>query len=104
MLIYSPVTLYRWLHLSPQVNRERRRSRSPESPQNLPRPALPLNPAAPTWGRAVIDALSTFTATELLSYDDFVGLTVVANALALKRVDLKKKVGWFFIIVWLVLN
>ena len=39
-----------------------------------------------------MDALSTFTATELISYNDFVALTVVSNALALKRVDLKKKV------------
>jgi 26S proteasome regulatory subunit N7 len=36
--------------------------------------------------------LSTFTTTELISYNDFVSLTVIANALALKRVDLKKKV------------
>lgn len=41
-----------------------------------------------------IDALSTFTATELLSYNDFVALTVIASALTLKRVDLKKKVRW----------
>jgi 26S proteasome regulatory subunit N7 len=40
----------------------------------------------------LIDALSTFTATELLSYYDFVSLTVIAGALTLKRVDLKKKV------------
>ena len=43
-------------------------------------------------GALFIDALSTFTATELISYNDFVALTVVSNALALKRVDLKKKV------------
>ena len=43
-------------------------------------------------GELFIDALSTFTATELISYNNFVALTVVSNALALKRVDLKKKV------------
>ena len=40
----------------------------------------------------LIDALSTFTATELLSYNDFVSLTVISGALTLNRVDLKKKV------------
>ncbi len=40
----------------------------------------------------LIDALSTFTATELLSYNDFVSLTVIAGTLTLNRVDLKKKV------------
>lgn len=40
-----------------------------------------------------IDALSTFTASELLPYNDFVGMTVVAGALTLGRVGLKKKVG-----------
>lgn len=39
-----------------------------------------------------VDALSTFTATELLSYNDFVSLTMIAGALTLKRPDLKKKV------------
>jgi hypothetical protein len=43
-------------------------------------------------GELFIDALSTFTATELLSFNDFVTLTVIANTLTLKRVDLKKKV------------
>ncbi|KIM37948.1 hypothetical protein M413DRAFT_20188 [Hebeloma cylindrosporum] len=42
-------------------------------------------------GELLLDALSTFTATELLSYNEFVGLTVIANTLGLKRVDLKKK-------------
>lgn len=40
----------------------------------------------------LLDALSTFTASELLSYNEFVALTVVAGALTLSRVDLKKKV------------
>jgi 26S proteasome regulatory subunit N7 len=40
----------------------------------------------------LIDALSTFTATELLSYNDFVSLTVISGTLTLNRVDLKKKV------------
>jgi 26S proteasome regulatory subunit N7 len=39
-----------------------------------------------------IDALSTFTATELISYNDFVGMTVIAGVLGLSRVELKKKV------------
>jgi hypothetical protein len=42
-----------------------------------------------------MDALSTFTASELLPYNDFVALTVVAGALSLSRVDLKKKVRLF---------
>jgi len=42
-------------------------------------------------GELFIDALSTFTATELVSYNDFVAFTVISNTLALKRVDLKKK-------------
>ncbi|KAF8271912.1 PCI-domain-containing protein [Lactarius quietus] len=40
----------------------------------------------------LIDALSTFTATELLSYSDFVSLTVISSTLTLNRVDLKKKI------------
>jgi 26S proteasome regulatory subunit N7 len=44
-------------------------------------------------GELFLDALSTFTAYELLSYNDFIALTVIANTLSLKRVDLKKKVG-----------
>ncbi|KAG7446757.1 proteasome 26S subunit [Guyanagaster necrorhizus] len=43
-------------------------------------------------GELLLDALSTFTATELLSYNDFVALTVIANTLTLGRVDLKKKI------------
>lgn len=46
-------------------------------------------------GELLLDALSTFTATELLSYNDFVALTVIANTLTLKRVDLKKRVRHF---------
>ncbi|KAG6843918.1 hypothetical protein H0H87_011707 [Tephrocybe sp. NHM501043] len=38
------------------------------------------------------DALSTFTATELLTYNEFVSLMVVSNVLVLGRVELKKKV------------
>lgn len=41
----------------------------------------------------LLDTLSTFTATELLDYDDFVTLCVLAGALTLERRDLKKKVG-----------
>jgi 26S proteasome regulatory subunit N7 len=42
-------------------------------------------------GELLLDALSTFTASELLSYNEFVSLTVIAGALTLSRVDLKKK-------------
>jgi hypothetical protein len=42
-------------------------------------------------GELFIDVLSTFTATELISYNDFVALTVIGNALALKKVDLKRR-------------
>lgn len=40
----------------------------------------------------LLDALSTFTAVELVSYNDYVALTVIANTLVLSRPDLKKKV------------
>lgn len=43
-------------------------------------------------GELFLDALSTFTATELIDYKDFITLTVLANALTLKRTDLKKKI------------
>ncbi|KAN0062570.1 proteasome regulatory particle subunit [Thecaphora frezii] len=43
-------------------------------------------------GQLFLEALSTFTATELVAYNDFITLTVLANALTLKRVDLKKKI------------
>jgi hypothetical protein len=36
--------------------------------------------------------LSTFIARELIPHEDFVSLAVVANAMTLKRPDLKKKV------------
>ncbi|KIO04242.1 hypothetical protein M404DRAFT_40047, partial [Pisolithus tinctorius Marx 270] len=42
-------------------------------------------------GELLLDALSTFTATELISYNDFVALAVISNTLTLPRVDLKKK-------------
>jgi 26S proteasome regulatory subunit N7 len=43
-------------------------------------------------GELFFDSLSTFTATELIPYNDFVALTVITNTLTLQRVDLKKKV------------
>lgn len=46
-------------------------------------------------GEQLLEALSTFTATELVSYNDFVALTIIANTLTLQRVDLKKKVRYF---------
>ncbi|KAG1725714.1 26S proteasome subunit RPN7-domain-containing protein [Suillus paluster] len=44
-----------------------------------------------TGGALLLDALSTFTATELTPYNEFVALTIIINALTLKRVDLKKR-------------
>lgn len=43
-------------------------------------------------GELLVDSLSTFTASELIEYNDFVGLAIVVNVLVLKRVDLKKQV------------
>lgn len=43
-------------------------------------------------GELFLDALSTFTATELLEYNDFITLTVLSNILSLPRTELKKKV------------
>lgn len=43
-------------------------------------------------GELLVDSLSTFTASELIDYNDFVGLAVIVNVLVQKRVDLKKKV------------
>jgi len=40
-----------------------------------------------------LNALSTFTASELLSYNNFIVLTIIANTLSLKRVNLKKRVS-----------
>ncbi|KAG1848410.1 uncharacterized protein F5891DRAFT_986141 [Suillus fuscotomentosus] len=42
-------------------------------------------------GTLLLDGLSTFTATELTTYNDFVALTIIIKALTLKRVDLKKR-------------
>lgn len=42
--------------------------------------------------KLLLDTLSTFTATELLTYEDFVSLTVIGAVLTLERKDLKKKV------------
>ncbi|KAF6744456.1 proteasome 26S subunit [Ephemerocybe angulata] len=39
-----------------------------------------------------LDALSTFTALEVISFNDFVAMSVISGALSLGRVDLKKKV------------
>jgi 26S proteasome regulatory subunit N7 len=41
----------------------------------------------------LIDSLSTFTATELMEYDDFVALTVLAGALGCDRKAIKEQVG-----------
>lgn len=45
-------------------------------------------------GELLVDSLSTFTATELIDYNDFVGLAIIINTLVQKRVDLKKKVSF----------
>ncbi|OSD08281.1 hypothetical protein PYCCODRAFT_1462545 [Trametes coccinea BRFM310] len=39
----------------------------------------------------LLDALSTFTATELISYNDCVASTIISNVLTLNRPDLSKK-------------
>jgi len=43
-------------------------------------------------GELLVDSLSTFTASELIDYNDFVGFAIIVNVLVLKRVDLKKKI------------
>lgn len=43
-------------------------------------------------GALLLDTVTTFTATELIDYDDFVTLCVLAGVLTLERKDLKKKV------------
>jgi hypothetical protein len=40
----------------------------------------------------LLDALPTFTATELIAYEEFVGLCVVAGVFALERKEVRKKV------------
>ena len=40
----------------------------------------------------LLDALPTFTATELIPYDDFVTLCVLAGVFSLERKELRKKV------------
>lgn len=40
----------------------------------------------------LLDTISTFTATELISYDEFVLLAVLAGVLVLDRKQLKQKV------------
>ncbi|CAG8576450.1 9841_t:CDS:2 [Paraglomus brasilianum] len=45
-----------------------------------------------TAANLFLDTLSTFMSTELMEYKEFVKYSVLAGAIALKRVDLKKKV------------
>lgn len=40
----------------------------------------------------LVDSLSTFTATELMEYEEFVGLTVLAAGVGLGRKGIKEKV------------
>lgn len=42
-------------------------------------------------GQLLLDIISTFTATELISYEDFVALCIIAGTLILDRKDVKKK-------------
>ena len=43
-------------------------------------------------GELLIDALSTFTASELMDYDAFVTVTVISCMVWMERTDIKKKV------------
>ncbi|KAL8286307.1 hypothetical protein RQP46_004795 [Phenoliferia psychrophenolica] len=45
-----------------------------------------------TGGELLLDTVSTFTATELIDYDDFVTLCVLAGVMSLDRKDVKKKI------------
>ena len=40
----------------------------------------------------LFDTISTFTATELISYEDFIALCIIAGVLSLPRKDLKQKI------------
>lgn len=42
--------------------------------------------------RQFIDTLSTFTSTEMMSYQDFVKYAVLTSVISMQRVDIKKKV------------
>ncbi|BGP15631.1 hypothetical protein JCM10213_004151 [Rhodosporidiobolus nylandii] len=46
----------------------------------------------PPAAELLLDALPTFTATELIPYEDFVALCVIAGVFALERKELRKKV------------
>lgn len=54
-------------------------------------------------GELFNDALSTFTANELIDYNEFVTLCVIVNTLCLKRVDLKKKVRHYNMLIILLM-
>jgi 26S proteasome regulatory subunit N7 len=41
-----------------------------------------------------MDSLATFTAVELMEYDDFVALTVLAGALGCDRKTIKERVSF----------
>ncbi|KAK4699317.1 26S proteasome regulatory subunit N7, partial [Phenoliferia sp. Uapishka_3] len=43
-------------------------------------------------GELLLDTVATFTATELIDYEDFVGLCVLAGVLTLERREVKKKI------------
>ncbi|ORY92467.1 proteasome 26S subunit [Leucosporidium creatinivorum] len=45
-----------------------------------------------TGSQLLLDTLSTFTATELIEYDEFVKLVVISGTLTLERKELKKKI------------
>ena len=43
-------------------------------------------------GTLLFDTISTFTATELISYEDFIALCIIAGVLCLPRKELKQKI------------
>ena len=57
-------------------------------------------------GELLLDALSMFTATESLGYNEFIGLAIITNTLpvGLKMVDLKKKVTVLFWYIFFILE
>ena len=76
----------------------------PKSSKSIQRRSPHLHPSIQALRELLLDVLSTFTSSELLPYNDFVALTVIANTLSLKRVNLKKKVSLFLLASRILLN
>ncbi|PPQ83542.1 hypothetical protein CVT25_006941 [Psilocybe cyanescens] len=76
---------------SNMADAEKRRLGLAQPPQSVPGHAPHLDLPVPARRRAPPRRLSTFTASELMSFNDFVALTVIAGALHLGRVDLDKR-------------